>query len=178
MLSVGESDFRRAARVGDGGHVPPGSTPGRGLRPGRRIGASLRVLVIDDDRVFLGAATRALTEGTPPFEVQTAETGAAAIEVLSRAKLRGEEGPDLVLLDYHLPDTIAPALLRRLSADGFLERVPVLVLTRDERERARADALAAGAHAFSAKPSRVRALREIVIRFWEAHGSSTDDPVD
>ena len=157
------------------GRSPERSFSGRS-RTVRGDGRPVRVLVIDDDPAFLSAATRALTTAHPVFAVTTAMTGTAAVAILDIAHGTENDRPDLIVLDYHLPDTVAPNLLRRLTASGSLRGVPVLVLTHDER--ARGDALAAGARAFAAKPSRVRALREVIVHFWEVHGERTDDPAD
>jgi two-component system chemotaxis response regulator CheY len=145
---------------------------GGSLAAGKRV----RVLVVDDDASFLAAAVRALESGMPAFDVDTADTGRAAVALLESSTAGDVPLPDLVLLDYHLPDTTAPTLLRRFAEDPILRELPVLVLTRDAREEARDQAVQAGASDFASKPSRVHALREIVIRFWETYGPASDDP--
>ena len=64
-----------------------------------------------------------------------------------------ELGPDLVLLDLHMPHmdghTVLTALRAALPADCF---VPVLVLTADSSAAARNEALEAGAKDFLTKP--------------------------
>jgi CheY-like chemotaxis protein len=135
----------------------------------------LRVLIVDDDDAFVSAAAHALSGASPAFEVTAATSGAAALEALRHAAGEGEL-PDLLLLDYHLPDTTAPSLLRHLAGTPGSKPLPVLVLTRDARDEARDAALDAGASDFATKPSRLRALREIVVRFWESHGPTEDPP--
>lgn len=155
----------------------PTSQAQEGLAPDDRISASrpVRVLIVDDDQAFLSAASHALAGATVAFEVTTTETGAGALALLDRTAEQGEL-PDFVLLDYHLPDTTAPSVLKRLAATPALASLPVLVLTRDAREEAREDALLAGASEFATKPSRLVALRDVVVRFWENHAPSTHDP--
>jgi EAL domain-containing protein (putative c-di-GMP-specific phosphodiesterase class I)/DNA-binding response OmpR family regulator len=61
-------------------------------------------------------------------------------------------GPDIILLDLHMPDPNGLAILARLAeiaGDAFL---PVLVLTGDATSDARDRALGAGAHDFLTKP--------------------------
>jgi EAL domain-containing protein (putative c-di-GMP-specific phosphodiesterase class I)/CheY-like chemotaxis protein len=61
-------------------------------------------------------------------------------------------GPDVVLLDLHMPDPDGLAILGQLAdlrGDAFL---PVLVLTGDATSDARDRALGAGAHDFLTKP--------------------------
>jgi CheY-like chemotaxis protein len=155
--------------AGHGG--PPGGAGGTGgTYDERRCATRIRVLIVDDDVAFLDAARRALTSGGLGFSVETAETGAQALAILA-----GADRPDLVLLDYHLPDITAPRLLG-LSAEK--RRPPVLVVTREAHDDAREESLSAGAADFAAKPSRVRALRELVLHFWERHGFVADDSAD
>ncbi|MBI3360569.1 MAG: response regulator transcription factor [Chloroflexi bacterium] len=78
------------------------------------------VSVEDNDTVF--ALLEAVLEELP-IALRRASTGAEAIAMLTQAK------PDLVLLDITLPDMRGWDVLDRLSADGKLEGVPVLVLT-------------------------------------------------
>ncbi len=62
-------------------------------------------------------------------------------------------GPDLVLLDLHMPHIggldLMEALDREIPSDSF---VPILVLTADATDRAKQDALGAGATDFLTKP--------------------------
>ena len=79
-------------------------------------------------------------------------------------------GQAFVVLDFRLPDMNAPAVLAHLAADGGLRAIPVLVLSQADWEEDAAAARDAGARAFQVKPSRVHALRDAVVSFWEEHG--------
>ncbi|HZR82265.1 MAG TPA: response regulator [Candidatus Binatia bacterium] len=171
-------DAVSGARLSPGGvPCPPAGAAAPRRTDGRRsTSGRVRVLVVDDDVSFLAAAARALAAGNPPFDVATVESGAAAIALLERSADGDGPLPDFVLLDFHLPDTTAPSVLGQLSLHPTLKGLPVLVLTRDARDEARTDALVAGARDFAHKPSRVHALRELAIRFWQRHGPDADDP--
>ena len=129
---------------------------------------AVEVLVVDDNLGFLRAA-RAVLAGT--FVVHTVENGAEALAFLERRPpFADAPRPAFVVLDFHLPDMNAPAVLGRLAADAALRTIPVLVLSQADWEEDAAAARDAGARAFRVKPSRVHALRDAVVAFWEEHG--------
>jgi len=80
-----------------------------------------------------------------------------------------------VVLDFHLPDMDAPAVLGRLRNDSGLRAIPVLVLSQADWAEDEAAARAAGAREFRVKPSRVMALRETVLEFWKAYADGGID---
>jgi two-component system, chemotaxis family, response regulator Rcp1 len=134
----------------------------------------VHVLVVDDNPGFLRAA-RAILENE--FTVHTVENGTAALAFLGRQTPFGDAPrPSFIVLDFHLPDMSAPAVLARLGDDMTLRSIPVLVLSQADWEEDQAAARAAGARAFRVKPSRVQALREAVIDFWKEHGDASPDP--
>ena len=162
---------------GHGGTVTFESSLGAGSRfatgcrrrRGRR-GVTVPVLLVDDNDGFLHVV-RTILEDAAAFAVWTVRSGAEALAFLARRPPFGDAPrPACVLLDFHLPDLDAPAVLRAMAAGGGLEDVPVLVLSQadwDEDERA---ALAAGATRFVVKPSRVQDLRRAVLTFCEEYG--------
>jgi len=126
------------------------------------------VLLVDDNVGFLRAA-RAVLAGT--FVVHTVENGAEALAFLDRrAPFADAPRPAFVILDFHLPDMNAPTVLGHLASDAGLRAIPVLVLSQADWEEDAAAARDAGARAFQVKPSRVHALRDTIVAFWEEHG--------
>ncbi len=133
----------------------------------------VHVLVVDDNPGFL-RAVRAILEDA--FTVHTVENGGDALAFLGRRAPFGEAPrPAFVVLDFHLPDMSAPAVLARLADDVALRAIPVLVLSQADWEEDAAAARAAGARAFRVKPSRVQALREAVVDFWKEHADAGAD---
>ena len=126
------------------------------------------VLVVDDNQGFLRAVRVVLADA---FVVHTVENGAEALAFLDRrAPFADAPRPAFVILDFHLPDMNAPAVLAHLASDAGLCTIPVLVLSQADWEEDAAAARDAGARAFQVKPSRVHALRDAVVAFWEEHG--------
>lgn len=104
----------------------------------------IRVLVVDDD--FMVAAIHAkFIERLDDFTViGTARTGAEAL------KLCDELGPDLVLLDVHLPDRSGLDVLKQLRSGG--SSVAVVMVTAERDAAAVRAALHGGAMQYLIKP--------------------------
>ena len=102
-----------------------------------------KVLVIDDDRIFLKIVTKQLHP--TGCEVITAMDGIVATMAFTKQK------PDLILLDLGLPGGGGFVLLDRWSkSPGFVP--PIIVITASEPEEVEDTALEAGAASFIHKP--------------------------
>jgi DNA-binding NarL/FixJ family response regulator len=113
---------------------------------------SIRVLVADDDRAYLGSL-RELIDQQPELEVVgTAVDGIQAIELAEQLE------PDAVVLDLHMP------LLDGVSAAARLRRdhpsICLIVLTGDEEPTLHRAALEAGADEVLLKTAILDALVE------------------
>ncbi|MSQ48283.1 MAG: response regulator, partial [Deltaproteobacteria bacterium] len=89
-----------------------------------------RVLVVDDDLVFLRQTEKTLT--TAGHEVKGASTGKDALAQLA------QEIPDVLILDLMLPDVDGFTILRRLREDRRALSLKVIIVTGQvltERER-------------------------------------------
>jgi two-component system response regulator MprA len=109
----------------------------------------VRILVVDDDRAVREALRRALA--LAEYEVQLAEDGAQAIELVAQAL------PDAVVLDIGLPGIDGLEVCRRLRRLG--NRVPILMLTARDAVADRIDGLDAGADDYLVKPFDVGELQ-------------------
>jgi len=137
---------------------------------------AVTVLVVDDNQGFLRAARAVLHE---TFVVHTVENGNDALAFLERRPpFVTAPRPTFVVLDFHLPDMDAPAVLARLGADAELRAIPVLVMSQADWEEDAVAARAAGARQFRVKPSRVKALREAIVSFWKEHARGGAYPAD
>jgi signal transduction histidine kinase/CheY-like chemotaxis protein len=76
--------------------------------------------------------------------------------------LASEHGPDLVLLDLHLPDMPGQEVLRRLRANAKTADIPVVVLSADARPNLITRMLEEGVRAFLTKPLDVKQLLELL----------------
>lgn len=119
-----------------------------------------RILQIDDDEDILAVAQVAL-QGYGGFEVRTAQTGAAALDLL------GSFAPQLILLDWMMPGMDGPATLRALQAAPALAGVPVVYLTATVSPHLREAALASGAVEMLIKPFVPRQLVADLLAIWK-----------
>jgi CheY-like chemotaxis protein len=127
----------------------------------------VRVLIVEDQQV-VADALRKLIDDQPDMLVV-----AAAGSVAKSLSCATELHPDIVLLDYRLPDGSgidAASTIRRLQPSSGL-----IFVTRDDREKTRLAAFEVGAKAFVPKS---KAATELVgtIRAVAAGGSLLQPP--
>ncbi len=78
--------------------------------------------------------------------VQRAHSAAEADALIREVR------PDLILLDWMLPDLAGTALARRLRADARSKDIPIIMLTARAEERDKVEGLDAGADDYITKP--------------------------
>ncbi|HEV2081051.1 MAG TPA: response regulator [Brevundimonas sp.] len=88
---------------------------------------TLKVLHVDDEADIREVAAFSL-ELDPDIELQSAESGAAALDVL------GSRAVDVVLLDVMMPAMDGPETLRRLREVPGHETTPVVFMTARAQE--------------------------------------------
>jgi two-component system KDP operon response regulator KdpE len=119
-----------------------------------------RILIVDDERQITRVLSRGLT--TKGYDVHIAADGEAALQTF------GDWHPDLVITDLSMPNMNGLELCRRLRA---FSEVPIIVLSVKGEERAKVEALDAGADDYVTKPfgidellARIRAtLRRVPV---------------
>ena len=111
------------------------------------------ILIVDDEVDLLMSIDYALSkEG---YSISTSETGQSAV-----AKARVKT-PDLVVLDWMLPDIPGVEVCRRLKSDPATSHIPVLMLTARAEVENRVEGLEAGAEDYVVKPF---SMRELILR--------------
>jgi two-component system phosphate regulon response regulator PhoB len=108
------------------------------------------VLVVEDEPAIVELVTYSLREAG--WDIRTADTTAGAWESISRGK------PDLLLLDWMLPDQSGLRLLSRLRADRDFQDLPVIMLTAKSMEEDKLAGLNNGADDYITKPFSPREL--------------------
>jgi excisionase family DNA binding protein len=133
----------------DIGSPEPAQRPAEAKKPGRR-----RVLVIDDDEVFLEVVREFLVSSG--YEVETARHGFLA------GYLAGHHRPDVILLDIMMPGLDGYEVLSLMRRHPDARSIPVFACTslkgREVEERIRG----AGFQAYVRKPVDFRALLSLV----------------
>ncbi|GAA0435235.1 response regulator [Massilia aurea] len=108
------------------------------------------VLVVEDEPAIVELVTYSLREAG--WEIRTADTAAGAWDSISRGK------PDLLLLDWMLPDQSGLRLLSRIRADRDFQELPVIMLTAKSMEEDKLAGLNSGADDYITKPFSPREL--------------------
>jgi len=111
---------------------------------------SASILVVEDEPAIQELV--AYTCSSNGYEVRRAESVAGAREAI------GQQLPDLVLLDWMLPDRSGVELLKDLRAEERTRAVPVIMLTARGSEADRVVGLDTGADDYVVKPFSPREL--------------------
>ena len=130
-----------------------------GIPMGNLGNDKIRVLVVDDDPQIIELFVDVL-EADDRFEVQTAETGYDA------GVLTHQFRPDVVVLDYMLPDINGNVVCKTIRSNPDLAKIKILVISGMVNP-AEVDALKeAGADDFIKKPFNIKnvidRIRELV----------------
>ena len=108
-----------------------------------------RILVVDDEESISKLVAYNLQQAG--FEVETADTGTRALEMLQE-----QPRPDLIVLDLMLPGIGGMELCQRLRKEGIL--TPIIMLTAKDDEVDRILGLEMGADDYVTKPFSPREL--------------------
>jgi len=116
----------------------------------------IKVLVVDDDPDVVDVFVEVLG-ADPRFEVQTASTGFDA--GVSANKMR----PDIMVLDYLLPDINGNAVCKTIRQSDDLRHMRILIISGVVKSEEVDGLLAAGADAFIRKPFNIDAVVERIM---------------
>lgn len=142
--------------------APP--TPARMPAPARGS-----VLYIEDSANNAALVGEILVR-RPRIRLQVAPTGALGLE------LAQEFAPDLILLDWHLPDLPGEEVALALANHPTTAAIPVIVLTADALPAVRQAALAAGVKRFITKPFEYETLLDAVDQLLDTTAALPQPP--
>jgi len=106
--------------------------------------------MVEDEPAIVQLVTYSLKESG--WDIQSVGSTAAAWDSIRAAK------PDLLLLDWMLPDQSGLRLLARLRADRDFQDIPVIMLTAKSMEEDKLSGLNTGADDYVTKPFSPREL--------------------
>lgn len=102
------------------------------------------LLVVDDEAPIRNLISFSLQR--QPYRVVEAADGNAALRCIQQAK------PDLILLDWMLPDMSGIELVKSLRQDAVYEDIPIIMLTARAEEENKLRGFKAGADDYVTKP--------------------------
>ena len=114
------------------------------------MASNTRVLIVEDEPAIVELVSYSLRE--TGWEIRTAANVAAAWDSIVHAR------PDLLLLDWMLPDQSGLRLLSRLRGDRDFQDIPVIMLTAKSMEEDKIAGLNTGADDYVTKPFSPREL--------------------
>ena len=115
----------------------------------------VRVLLVDDDRLFTQALMTVFSEDERVEVVGIAENGEEALELATELQ------PDVILMDLRMPRMDGLEATRRIREIGL--PVQILMLTATGSDVGPRDAAAAGATAFLRKERGVEEIRQVFL---------------
>lgn len=139
----------------------------RPLQAARRLAEQARQLapvlqVVDDDPFLRKTLQHVL--GSVGYTVQCADSGAEALRLVGRRR------PQLILMDFRLPDIDGIEVTRRLKAIPAYADIPVIMVTARSERTIIVDSLEAGAAGFVVKPFERDLLLKKVEHFLGGQG--------
>jgi CheY-like chemotaxis protein len=119
------------------------------------VAVTAPTVLVADDQEFVRELIAELLEQAG-YRVLQAGDGAEAIRMIHADR------PGLVVMDVIMPVMDGLAATRKLKADPATASIPILVLTGDQAEATRENALAAGCNTYMAKPLNPMAFVSLV----------------
>ncbi len=120
-----------------------------------------RVLVVEDSPTMRSFVATAL-EGAGIVDVAEASSGFAALQALPNGRF------DLVITDVNMPDINGLELIKFIRSNANYQKIPLVIISTEGRERDRDRGLSLGANAYLVKPFTPEVLLETVRTFLPA----------
>lgn len=115
------------------------------------------ILIVDDSRTTRSVISKTLNlAGLPINELYEAENGRVALEIL------GKKWIDLVLADINMPEMDGVEMVDRMSKDGLLRTIPVVVVSTEGSQTRIEEMRSKGVKAYIRKPFTPEIIKSIV----------------
>jgi len=108
------------------------------------------ILLVEDDQAISDMLESFLLSKN--YKVKTAKSGGVCFQVLS------ENTPDLMILDWMLPDTSGPEIIKKIRNNEIQKEIPILMLTARAEEMDKIKGLDVGADDYMTKPVSLKEL--------------------
>ena len=140
----------------------------------RRIKTSPRIFLVEDDIDDQELLQDAMHAINPSVGLVCFMYGKKFIEELE--KTPPEMLPQLIILDYNIPELNGADLLRYLQTNSRYDKICKVIWSTSNSDKFKTDCLALGARDYVLKPSNfadMTALANIFLSFCNGHSSST-----
>ncbi len=119
----------------------------------------LTIVLAEDDIDDQELLTEAFNEIDPSIRLYAFSTGKKFLSFLD--ELPDQQIPDLVILDYNIPELNGAEILRRLESNDRYRKIVKLVWSTSNSPLYQDSCLSLGARAYLVKPSNISALFEM-----------------
>lgn len=126
-----------------------------------------RILAVDDEKHIVRLIQVNLERAG--YEVVTANDGVQALEIVAQEK------PDLIVLDWMMPQLNGMETLKRLKANPATAEVPVIMLTAKSQDADVFKGWQSGVDCYLTKPFNPMELLAFVKRIFEDLDGGGDD---
>lgn len=109
-----------------------------------------QILIVEDEKPIRDMVHFALE--SDGYQIIEAVDGKQAAEQLA------QNSPDVILMDWMLPDVSGLELVRRIKRDEVTNEIPIIMLTAKTEERNKIEGLDSGADDYITKPFSVKEL--------------------
>lgn len=123
----------------------------------------MKILLIDDSKTMRNIQKSVLAQ----LGHTTVEEACDGQDALSKV---GAYKPDLILVDWNMPNMDGLTLLQTMRADAELKSLPFLMITAEAKKENIAAAVQAGASSCIAKPFTAATLQEKLDKIFEKMG--------
>jgi len=125
----------------------------------------INILVVDD-LIEMRTLVRIIL-ARHGWDVLEAEDGVQALKIIYHKK------PDLVLMDYDMPDITGIEVCQRVNDDPEIAHIPIIIYTGNSTPGVSEAAYQAGAKAFLLKPLPALQLREHIRKLLDQKQRNT-----
>lgn len=131
----------------------------------------LTLLIVEDDHSIRTMLTRFLTSKN--YHVNEAEDAEQALDFLAKTN------PDLILLDWMLPNLSGPQLIKMIRNNTVQKDIPIIMLTARSEEADKIEGLEVGADDYMSKPVALQELHaRIKALIRRSQGLNTHKTID
>lgn len=118
---------------------------------------ALNILIVDDSKVIRSVIRKTLDMcGLDINELYEASNGKEALDIL------GENWIDLILADLNMPVMGGVEMIERMSDDGLLKTIPVIVVSTEGSETRIEELKSRGVRAFIRKPFTPEIIKSVI----------------
>ncbi len=122
-----------------------------------------KILIVDDLRFFLDVQRSMLSQ--IDCDILTARSGLEALKIIKKDK------PQLVLLDYEMPDLDGGKTCEILKKDPRYKDIPIIIISSEPSDDAKQKCISAGADQYLTKPVDQKELIEAVSELLKVRSS-------